>query len=185
MSLSKYDLDKASTGSADNYSLSERRNAGRVEGSSVKTLLHKTIKKVTEDIEALHFNTAISAMMILINEFAKEEEISQNIFEILLKILSPFAPHIAEELWAQLGHNKSIFIEKWPEYDPALVKNEMITLVIQMNGKVRDKIEVAADISEADAKTAALASEKIKSALAGKEPKKVIFVKNKLINIVI
>jgi len=153
--------------------------------SQVQNLLHKTIKKVAEDIEAPRFNTAISAMMILVNGFMKEEEISQNDFEIFLKILSPFAPHIAEELWAQLGHKESIFMEKWPEYDPALVKDEMVILVIQINGKVRDKIEVPADISEDDAKSKALASEKIKYILSGEEPKKVIFARGMLVNIVL
>jgi len=164
-------------------------------GEQVKSqnLLHKTIKKVSEDIEGLRFNTAISAMMILVNEMAKEEKLAKDDFGILLKLLSPFAPHIAEELWSQLSHpsaslrasNKSIFAEKWSEYDPALVKDETIELIIQVNGKVRDKIEVSADITEADAKTQALASEKIKSVLGGKESKKVIFVKGRLINIVI
>jgi len=153
--------------------------------SQIGNLVHKTIKKVGDDLENLKFNTAIAALMILVNEFEKQEEIAAEDFGIFAKLISPFAPHIAEELWQQLGHKKSIFTEKWPEYDKNLVKDETIELVIQINGKVRDKIPVPADISEEDAKKTALASEKIKTVLSGQEPKKVIFVKGRLLNIVI
>jgi leucyl-tRNA synthetase len=153
--------------------------------SKIQNLIHKTIKKVGDDLEALKFNTAIAALMILVNEFEKQEEIAAEDFGIFAKLLSPFAPFIAEELWAQLGNNKSVFAEKWPEYDKNLVKDETIELVIQINGKVRDKIPVPADISEEDAKSQALASEKIKTILSGQEPKKVIFVKGRLINVVV
>ena len=105
--------------------------------------------------------------------------------EKLFIILAPFAPHLTEELWYKLGHKKSIFKEKWPEYDPALVKDEKIQLVIQINGKLRDTIEVNADISEIEAKKIAQESLKIKKWLEGKEIIKIIFVKGKLINIVI
>lgn len=156
-------------------------------------LLHKTIKKVTEDIENFRFNTAISAMMILANEMEKEHAKSATAnapmriedFEKLLIILSPFAPHIAEELWNKLGNKSSIFTEKWPEYDPELIKDEKITLVLQVNGKVRDSIEVDAGISETEAKELAMQSEKIKKYIINKEIKKVIFIKGKLINIAI
>ena len=179
--------------------------SGRQQGDTpheVAVLLNKTIKKVSEDIENLKFNTAISQLMIFRSSFYKIEKrqpilskswieeirgrrIKKSDFEKFILLLSPFAPHIAEELWRGLGHNKSIFTEKWPEYDKDLVKDEVIELVIQINGKLRDKISVPADISEGDAKSAALASEKIKSALGGKEPKKVIFVKGRLVNIVV
>jgi leucyl-tRNA synthetase len=164
------------------WNLSER--AGSAE-SKDQNLLHKTIKKVTEDIESLRFNTAISAMMILSNEFNQREKIEKSDFEKFLLLLSPFAPHIAEELWEKLGHKKSIFTEKWPEYDPEFVKDETVELIIQVNGKLRDKIQVAADISEEEAKKTAFGSEKVKSLLAGEEPKKIIFVKGKLINLVL
>jgi len=165
--------------------IKNQKSKTQIKNQKLENRIHKTIKKVTEDIEMLKFNTAISSMMILINEFAKEEEIAQEDFETFLKLLSPFAPHIAEELWSQLGHKKSIFTEKWPQFDKNLVKDETIELVIQINGKVRDKIEVAADIFEEEAKKIALASEKIKTILSGQEPKKVIFVRGRLINIVI
>jgi leucyl-tRNA synthetase len=155
-----------------------------VQDSKLERLLHKTIKKVTEDIESFKFNTAISAMMILANEMAVQTfNVLQ--FEIFLKLLSPFAPHIAEELWEKLGHKKSIVIESWPKYDPALIVEEEIDLVVQINGKVRDTLRVKADINEEEAKKAALKSEKIKKWVEGKEIRKVIFVKGKLINIVI
>jgi leucyl-tRNA synthetase len=153
--------------------------------SQIENLIHKTIKKVGDDLENLKFNTAIAALMILVNEFEKQPEIAARDFEIFAKLISPFAPHIAEELWHEIGHEKSIFAEKWPEYDKDLVKDAMIELVIQINGKVRDKILVPAGISESDAKFQALASEKIKAILTGHEPKKVIFARGRLINVVI
>ncbi|MFA6973785.1 MAG: class I tRNA ligase family protein [Parcubacteria group bacterium] len=153
-------------------------------GSNITGLLHKTIKKVTEDINELRFNTAISAMMILVNE-AEKSDITKSSYNSLLQILSPFAPHIAEELWEKLGHEKSIFLSEWPQYDPEMIKDEMIQLVVQVNGKVRDTLEASVDISENDAKELAMQSEKVKNFTTGKEIKKVIFVPKKLINIVI
>jgi len=153
--------------------------------NKIQNLLHKTIKKVTEDIESFRFNTGISALMILANEMEKEEDIQITDYELLITILSPFAPHITEELWEKMGHKESIFLQKWPKYDPNLIKDEEIELVIQVNGKLRDRIKVAADISEEEAKKMALESEKIKNILSNKKVKKTIFVKNKLINIVI
>jgi len=102
-----------------------------------------------------------------------------------LILLAPFAPHITEELWHQLGHRDSIHKQKWPKYNPRLIKEEIITLVIQINGRVRDKIEVEAGISEKKAKELALLSKKVQNWISGKKIKKVIFVPEKLINIVI
>ena len=148
-------------------------------------MLHKTIKKVSEDMENLRFNTAISQMMIFINFASKFEAIPRAAAEKFLILLWPFVPHLAEELWEKLGHKESIFKEKWPEYDKKMIIDEKINLVVQVNGKVRDMIEVSVDISENEAKKIALESENIKKWLEGKEVKKVIFVKGKLINIVI
>ena len=103
----------------------------------------------------------------------------------LLKMLSPFAPHISEELWHQLGHKNSICQEKWPEYDPELVKETEITIAIQVNGKLRETIAVAADLAEEEVKAQALAAEKIKTFIAGKQIVKTIVIPKKLINIVI
>jgi leucyl-tRNA synthetase len=167
-------------------SLDKERTEERFEISKkTLTLLHKTIKKVGEDVKAFKFNTAISQMMILVNALEKEEKISKEQYEKLLIILSPFAPHITEELWEGVGHKKSIFKESWPKYDPELIKDETINLIIQVNGKLRDSLEVSADISEEEAKEKALNSEKIKKWTEDHEIKKVIFVKGKLINIVV
>lgn len=169
----------------------------------VSILLNKTIKKVTDDIENFRFNTAISQMMILRNAFYKIEEgdkndiyktgtestvshnISRDDFEKFIQLLSPFAPHIAEEIWEKLGRTESIFLSEWPKYDPELIKDEEINLVVQVNGKVRDTIKVAADITEEEAKKVAMESEKIKNHIEGKNVNKVIFVGGKLINIVV
>ena len=148
-------------------------------------LLHKTIKKVTEDIENFKFNTAISTLMIMANKLAEQEKIFGSQYSTFVILLSPFAPHLAEELWAELGNEGSIFKSSWPKFNPGLAKNENINLVIQINGKVRDMVEVLADIREDEAKKIALESEKIKKWLEGKEVIKIIFVKGKLVNIVI
>jgi len=155
--------------------------------------LHKTIKKVSSDIEEFKLNTAVSAMMILVNEMEKEEEIDENVYENLLKILSPFAPHLAEEIWFSFAkasedkskYQESIFKQKWPEYDPELARDEKIELVLQVNGKLRDTIEVDAETEEAEAKKLSLESEKIKKWVEGKKIVKIIFVRGKLVNIVI
>jgi leucyl-tRNA synthetase len=154
-------------------------------GSRILRILHQTIKKVTQDIENFKFNTAISQLMICANELEKEEKIEKEIFENFLKLLAPFAPHICEEIWQFLGHKKSIFLAPWPKWDEKLAKEEMITLIIQVNGKVRDKIEVEADISKERAKELAISSQKIKKWIEGKEIKRVVFVPRKLINIVV
>ena len=149
-------------------------------------VLHKTIKKVTEDMESFNFNTAISQMMIFINEFSKHDKLPKAGMEKFLILLAPFAPHITEEIWQEvLGHKDSIFLEKWPEFNEAMTKDDEIELVVQVNGKVRDKIKVSADISEEEAKKVAIASEKVLKYTDGKEIKKVIYVKGKLVSIVV
>ncbi|MEA3272657.1 MAG: leucine--tRNA ligase [Patescibacteria group bacterium] len=175
------------------WSLQERISENVDTEKDVEKLLHKTIKKVGEDIEELKFNTAVSALMILTNELVKlaldsdrgKEKVSEDVFKKLVILLAPFAPHLAEEIWENLDNKKSVFKEKWPEYDKELVRDEKIDLIIQINGKLRDTIKVSADISEEDAKEKALSSEKIKKHLEKQEIKKVIFVKGKLINFVV
>lgn len=157
-----------------------------------QTLLHKTIKKVTNDIENFRFNTALSQMMILANALEKEHaksattnaHIRKDDYEKLLLILSPFAPHIAEELWQRLGNEQSIFLQKWPTWDEELMKKEEIEMVVQVNGKIRERLMVSPDITEDEIKETALESEKVKVFTQGKEIKKIIFVPEKLINIV-
>jgi leucyl-tRNA synthetase len=166
------------------WGLSAKINS-KPQNIDLERLLHKTIKKVAQDIGEFKFNTAISALMILANEIERQESLSKEQFEKFLILLSPFVPHIAEELWSGLGNRESIFLSRWPAYDAELIKEEEIEMLIQVNGKLRDKIKTAVDISEDEAKKLALASEKTKKSLEGKEIRKVIFVKGRLINIVI
>jgi len=153
--------------------------------SSLVAAVHKTIKKVGEDIEGFKFNTAISQMMILVNEMGKYDALPKAAVEKLVLVLAPFAPHIAEDLWEKLGHQESIFKEAWPQYNPDKILDETIQLVVQINGKLRDTLEVTPEITEEDAKKIALESEKIKKFIAGKKILRVVFVKGKLVNIVI
>jgi leucyl-tRNA synthetase len=148
-------------------------------------LLNQTIKKVGYDIETFGFNTAISAMMIFINHLNKQTVRPKAVIEKFVLILAPFAPHIAEELWEKLGHTNSLAYEPWPEYDKELIKEKEIELAVQVNGKIKDRIVVSAEADEEQIKQKALASEKVVAALAGKEPKKVIVIKSRLVNIVI
>jgi leucyl-tRNA synthetase len=147
-------------------------------------LLNQTIKKVGDDIEDFGFNTAISAMMIFINHLGKQEVVPKTVIEKFVLILSPFAPHIAEELWQKLGHADSLAYEPWPEYDKELIKEKEIELAVQLNGKIKDKIVVAADADEEQIKQKALACERVIAAMAGKEPKKVIVVKPRIVSII-
>jgi leucyl-tRNA synthetase len=152
----------------------------------IPPIFHKTIKKVSEDIENFDFNTAISQMMIFVNECLKHKALPKSAIERFLILLAPFAPHITEELYREVfGHKKSIFLAEWPKYNPEMTKDKVIELVVQVNGKLRDKIEVSADISEDEAREKALISEKIQKFIDGKEVKKVIFVKGKLLNLVV
>jgi leucyl-tRNA synthetase len=147
--------------------------------------LHRTVKKVTEDIEGLRFNTAISAMMIFMNAAQEKGELPVVEAEVLLKILSPFAPHLCEHLWREMGHTTSITKEAWPTYDERLIKSDRVTMGVQINGKTRGSIDLAADATEADAKAAALADAGIQKHLADKEIKKVIYVKGRILNLVV
>ena len=149
-----------------------------------KRTLHKTIKKVSEDITQRHFNTAVSALMIFANEAGKLDTLPRPAFEKFLTILAPFAPHLTEEIWERLGHEKSIHLKKWPSFDSKLAQDETITLPVSVNGKLRDTIEVAADISEKEALDLAKKSEKIQKWLEGKEIKKEIFVPGRMVNLV-
>ncbi len=161
-------------------------NPNQKSGPQILRVLHKLNKKIDEDLESTKFNTTIAAFMEFVNlaqDFKKE--VGKEIIERLLILLSPFAPHFTEELWERLGHKKSIFLEKWPEPKSEFLKEKLITLVIQVNGRVRDKVEVTADISEEEARVLAISREKVKNWIEGKEIKKVIFVPGKLINIVI
>jgi leucyl-tRNA synthetase len=157
---------------------------GILSNDKLLPLVHKTIKKVSEDIENMRFNTAVSALMILLNEFEKEGTVVKENFEIFLKLLAPFAPHLTEELWNILGHKKSIHIEPWLVFDPSLLIESSVKIAVQVNGKTRAEIEIATDATEEMIKAAALALEPVKKWLNGKAPSRIIVVKGRLINIV-
>ena len=154
------------------------------EESETETLLHKTIKKVTGDIEELKFNTAISTMMIFVNA-AEKEGIAQKQCEAFLKLLAPFAPHITEELWRDLGHTASIHLEKWPAYDESKMKEDTVVIAVQVNGKVRATFVADADISEKSATDIAYALPEIAKWVSGQDIKKVIYVPGKIVNMVL
>ncbi|MCK4462788.1 MAG: leucine--tRNA ligase, partial [Candidatus Omnitrophica bacterium] len=154
--------------------------------SKLKRKTHQTIKKVTDDIEkGFHFNTAISAIMELVNEvyLAKDEDVGKSVRVIVL-LLSPFVPHITEEMWERLGNKPSILKEKWPQYNKDLIEEEKITIPIQINGKLRSKIEVAPAIDEKILKTKVQSDEKVKKWVKGKKISKWIIVPKKLVNII-
>jgi leucyl-tRNA synthetase len=150
-----------------------------------KRTLHKTIQKVSADLENRHFNTAVAAMMIFVNEATQLAQLPRTALTKFLTLLAPFAPHLAEELWEKLGHKKSIHLEEWPTFDPKLAQDETITLAISVNGKLRDTISVVADISKDEAIALARESEKLQKWLDGKEIRKEIFVPGKMVNLVV
>ncbi|MBI5005072.1 MAG: leucine--tRNA ligase [Candidatus Lloydbacteria bacterium] len=148
--------------------------------------LHQTIKKVTEDIEQFKFNTAISALMILTNEMERKEKISMIHYLQFLILLSPFAPHVAEELWRDvLGNKTSIHQESWPDFDESKIVSAGLVITVQVNGKVRDTFTIETGLSDEAIKEKALALEKIKKWIGGQPIKKIIYVKNKIVNIVV
>ncbi len=147
-------------------------------------LLHQTIKKVGDDIESFGFNTAISQMMIFVNHLSKQRVRPKSVVENFVLILAPFAPHIAEELWQRLGHTESLAYEPWPQYDSQLIKEKEIELAVQVNGKIRDRIVVAADANDQQIQSQALISAKVNAAMGGKPPKKIRIVKPRIVSII-
>lgn len=166
----------------DNGRLSEK--VVNKTGGELEKIYHQTVKKVTEDYEALRFNTGISQLMVFVNEANKAKELPKAYIEGFVKLLSPVCPHIAEELWAKLGHTDSITYADWPTYDEAKTVENEVEIVIQINGKVRAKQVVAKDISKDELAEIAQANEQIQQLLEGKTIRKVIAVPGKLVNIV-
>lgn len=159
---------------------------------SLRRKLHQTLKQITHDFEAFEFNTIVSGLMELLNEMYKARDKGaagasewNEAVDIYLRMMAPVTPHIAEELWAYFGKPYSIHQQRWPEVDLAAAAEELITLIVQVNGKLRDRISVPVDISEEEAKKIALESEAVKKFLEGKPPRKVIVVPRRLVNIVI
>jgi leucyl-tRNA synthetase len=163
----------------------------------IRRKLHQTVRKVGAQIETFQFNTALAAIMELLNEIhtyappdreALPEDIDpavvSELLETLVLLMTPFTPHLGEEIWQQLGHSDSVFRAPWPAFDPAVAADEAVNVMIQVNGKIRDKVSVALDCDEETVKKEAMQSEKIKQLLAGRQVVKMIFVKNKMLSIV-
>ena len=156
--------------------------------SDVIRRMHRTIRKVTEEIERIHFNTAISSIIELLNAAYAQENDPKDVIEVvetIILLLSPFAPHITEELWHRRGHPDSVHEQPWPEFDAEMAKEEETTVVIQINGKLRDRIVVPAGMTEDEIKEIALARERVKQRIEGKKIDQIIVVPDKLVNIVV
>ena len=167
------------------WNVTSKIENGLKHDSKFENILHKTIKKVSDDIEIMAFNTAVSSMMILVNEMEKQEKINRYDFEMFLKLLSPFAPHVTEEIWHMLGNKKFIVEEKWPKADLNKMKNTEVTITLQVNNKIRALCKVVPGISEQEVLKIAKSIPEFNKWFVGKEIKKTIFVKDKLINIVV
>jgi len=162
------------------------------ESKAIERLRHKTIKRVTEDIAAMRFNTALATLMECNNALIKQqsEEVArsaafQRILESMMQLLAPMAPHISEELWQQTGHSGSIHTSEWPQYVEEMTKDEIFTLVVQVNGKVRERVEVPASISEDEIRVLALGNARVASFIGDATVQKVIYVPGKLVNVVV
>ncbi|WP_413289105.1 leucine--tRNA ligase [Bdellovibrio sp. HCB337] len=153
--------------------------------ADIEKLLHKTIKKVTEDIEKMNFNTAISAMMILVNELYRANVKPKSVLKPLTQLLMPFAPYMAEELWEKMGGEGFVSLAPWPKYDTNLIADDTVTIGVQVNGKMRGTIEIPVDASEEAALTAAKGVENVMAALGNKQPDKVIYKAGKILNLIV
>ncbi len=151
---------------------------------ATKRVLHKTVKKVSEDIEAMRFNTAISAMMILVRALGALPAVPREAARTLALLVSPFAPHLGEELWQRLGGTESLAYAPWPTFDPALVKDDVVEIGVQVNGKIRGTVELAVDASQEVALAAAKAAPNVAAHLEGKTIKKVVYVAGKILNLI-
>ncbi len=170
-------------------------NAQTADKETLKVLrrkVHQTLASVTRDFETFNFNTIVSGLMELLNEMTTAKangafgsEAWKEAESIYLRMMAPVTPHIAEELWEKSGHDYSVHTQQWPEVDEAATREDEITLIVQVNGKLRDRIVLPVDVKDEDAKAAALASENVIAYLEGKTPRKVIYVPGRLVNIVV
>ena len=167
------------------YRIFETINIVDEETPNLTKIYHQTVKKVTDDIEEMSFNTAISSLMVFVNALYKEEKVNRIYMEGFIKMLNPFAPHITEELWEKLGHDQTISYEPWPSYNEKELVEEEKTIAVQVNGKVRGTINVRMDDSEEVIKEKALTDDNVLKHITGKEIVKVIVVKGRIVNIVI
>lgn len=179
----------------ENNSFNNIANDMTKEDKDLQYMINNTIKRVTEDLEErFNFNTAVSGIMELVNHLYKYKEINKNLIngplfkqgiETVIILLSPFAPHITEELWQKIGKDISVYLTEWPKYDEKAIIKDEVEIVVQINGKVREKIMISSSVSKEDMEKAAISSEKIQQLIKGKEVKKIIAVPKKLINIVV
>ena len=158
---------------------------GEEYSAELEKAIHKTIKKVGDDFEKMKFNTAIAAMMSLVNDFYKKASVTKAEYMTLLTLLNPVAPHMTEELWEKLGNKSLLSLEKWPEFDEAKTVDDEVEIVVQINGKIRDKMMIAAGLDKTETEKVAMESEKIKALIEGKNVIKVIAIPGKLVNIVV
>jgi leucyl-tRNA synthetase len=165
---------------------------GEGDARALRRLTHQTIRRVTDDIEGFRFNTLIAALMEMTNGLYQARDAGpvdrdawNEATRSLLLMMAPIAPHISEELWERTGGPYSIHLQSWPEADAELAREDEVTLVVQVNGKVRHRIQVPVEISEERAKELALGSEQVRRHLEGKQPRRVIYVPGKLVNVVV
>jgi len=171
-------LDKSGT-------ISHTKQSLKKENANLDSLINKTIKKVTEDVDSFKFNTTISALMILVNALEKESSLLITDYKLLIILLAPFAPHLTDELWEALGNKKSIYLEPWPTYDLKKIKEDSFEMVVQINGKIRDRFVIETDRTEEEITSLTLQRENVTKHINNSKPKKIIYIKNKLINIVV
>ncbi|MDP3131037.1 MAG: class I tRNA ligase family protein, partial [Bacillota bacterium] len=163
----------------------EKRSASEAYSPELENLMHRTVKGVGDDLEAMKFNTAIAKLMILANEAASLERITRKDLETLILITYPFAPHMTSELWEAQGYTGDLGTHPWPTYDVAKLADDVIEVVVNVNGKVRDRLMISAAATEDEMKSAALALPKIIEMIGANPIRKVIVVPKKLVNIVL
>ncbi len=156
-----------------------------VKDENIDIELHKTLKQVTDSIDEIKMNTGVSSLMSLLNFIERKKELNKEQFELFIKMLSPFAPHISEELWKRIGNNISVHLQNWPKVNYELLVDNEIELVIQVNGKLRDRMMIKSEQTNPELEKIALSSEKVKKFLGSKQIKKIIVIKGKLVNIVV
>ena len=167
------------------WRLVREHDAAAQASAALRRATHRAIKKVTEDLEQLRYNTAIAALMTLLNDIRRLGPPDRWVIETLLVLLAPLAPHICEELWEALGHSPTIFADRWPSFDAALMVEEIVVVAVQVNGKVRGRIEVARDAAEAEVVAAALADEAVKAYVDGKQIRRQVVVPGRLVSLVV
>ena len=168
-----------------NLGVAARKSTSNDVDTETLRAVHKTIKKVTEDIDGLRFNTAVSAMMILVKQLQALPSVPQAAVEPLLLLLAPFAPHIAEELWERFGHADSLTCAPWPTFDAALCEDAEVEIGVQVNGKARSVLKLAKDESQASAVEKALEDAKVKAHTDGKAIVKIVYVPGRILNLIV